>query len=223
MRLRLSGFALVLLLAAPAAAQVRGLPVYNPGVPSGIGLYGDVGFANENAGKATTLGVTARAGFGPLGVTATVGRWNPAAAGADTRTVVGGTGNLRLFGGGILPVSLTLQGGYARLTLPGAGAGTGGREERIPVGLGLAVSVPSPVVTIKPWIAPRLDVVRARVGTGTLAVTETETNFGASGGIEVNTITGFGLHVAYDYVRVNGANAGTFGVGLHAGIKIPGL
>lgn len=223
MRLRFSGLALALLLAAPAAAQVRGLPVYNPGVPSGIGIYGDVGFANANAGEATTLGVTARGGFGPLGVTATVGRWNPDAAGVDTRTVVGGTGNLRIFGGGILPVSLTLQGGYARLSVPGSGTGSSLREERIPVGLGLAVSVPSPVVTIKPWIAPRLDIVRTRLTGGTLNVTDTETNFGASGGVEVNTITGFGLHVAYDYIRVNGVNAGTFGVGLHAGIKIPGL
>ena len=31
-------------------AQVRGIPVYNAGVPRGIGVYGDVGFPNDEAG-----------------------------------------------------------------------------------------------------------------------------------------------------------------------------
>ena len=39
------------LAAVPAAAQVPGLPVYNQGVPRGIGLYGDVGFPNDVAGR----------------------------------------------------------------------------------------------------------------------------------------------------------------------------
>ena len=53
------------LAAVPAAAQVPGLPVYNQGVPRGIGLYGDVGFPNDVAGGGTAYGVTGRAGFGP--------------------------------------------------------------------------------------------------------------------------------------------------------------
>ena len=39
-----------------AAAQVRGIPVYNSGVPRGIAIYGDVGFSNANAGKGTAFG-----------------------------------------------------------------------------------------------------------------------------------------------------------------------
>jgi len=36
-----------------AEAQVRGIPVNNSGVASGIALYGDVGFPDEEAGKGT--------------------------------------------------------------------------------------------------------------------------------------------------------------------------
>ena len=40
------GLALAGAVAADAAAQVRGIPVYNSGIPSGIGVYADVGFPN---------------------------------------------------------------------------------------------------------------------------------------------------------------------------------
>ena len=60
------------LSAVPLRAQNPGLPVYNLGVPRGIGVYADVGFPNEAAGKGTAYGATARVGFGDLGATATV-------------------------------------------------------------------------------------------------------------------------------------------------------
>ena len=58
--------------AAPLAAQNPGLPVYNLGVPRGLGLYGDLGFPNDAGGKGTAYGLTGRAGFGDIGVTATL-------------------------------------------------------------------------------------------------------------------------------------------------------
>ncbi len=33
-----------------------------------------------------------------------------------------------------------------------------------PIGLGIALRIPNPALAIKPWIAPRLDVVRVSVG-----------------------------------------------------------
>jgi len=78
------GAGLVIMLAGAvpeAQAQVRGLPVYNNGVPSGIALYGDVGFPDEEAGKGTAFGVSGRAGFGAFGATATLATFNPDSAG----------------------------------------------------------------------------------------------------------------------------------------------
>lgn len=211
--------AALLAFAGTVSAQVRGLPVYNPGVPSGIGIYGDVGFPNAAAGDGTTYAVSGRAGFGPLGVTATVGIFNPAGP-ADSRTVLGATGNVRVFGGGLVPVSVTLQGGYGYVKLvDGPTAADDVTEQRFPVGLGIAVNVPTPVVSIKPWIAPRVDVVRAKVGT----VSDTDAKFGASGGVEINSLTGLGLQLSYDWVKADGGNRGVFGIGLHAGLRIPGL
>ena len=52
---------------APAAAQVRGLPVYNAGVARGFGISADVGLPNADAGKGLGYGVTGSAGIGPGG------------------------------------------------------------------------------------------------------------------------------------------------------------
>src|SRR3954447_13650435 len=88
--------------ASPAGAQVLGIPVYNSGIARGIGLYGDVGFSNAAAGKGTALALTGRVGFGPLGVTAMVSSFNPKAS-SDNVVSVGATGNLRVFGGPLVP------------------------------------------------------------------------------------------------------------------------
>jgi len=75
-----------------AAAQVRGIPVYNSGVATGIAVYGDVGFPDEESGKGTAFAVTGRAGFGPLGATAILSTFNPDGPG-DNSVSVGATLN----------------------------------------------------------------------------------------------------------------------------------
>ena len=52
---------------------------------------------------------------------------------------------------------------------------------------------------------------------------ETETNFGLSGGVELNFLNGLGLHAAYDAVFTDGATPGVFGVGAHFAFRTPGL
>ena len=84
--------------------------MYNAGVPRGIGLYGDVGFPNDEAGGGTGYGVTGRAGFGPFGATAILSAYNPDGPG-DRELSVGGTLNYRVFGGPLVPLAVTLQGG----------------------------------------------------------------------------------------------------------------
>jgi hypothetical protein len=209
------------LVAGPSrlASQVRGLPVYNSGVPRGIAVYGDVAFSNENAGKGTAFGVTGRAGFGPLGASATLATFNPDGP-ADSEVSVGATLNYKIFGGPLVPLSATLQGGigYAKPEnglLPGSDV----TELHIPVGIGFALIVPNPALAIKPWIAPRLDIVRASVS----GTSDTETNFGVGGGLELNTLSGFGLHAAYDRVFMDGGDPSVFGVGAHYAFRVPGL
>jgi hypothetical protein len=200
--------------AAPAAAQVRGLPVYNSGIPTGLGLFGDVGFANTAAGKATTFGGTARLGAGPFGATATIA-YVDASSPQPNVTAVGGTLNYKFFGGPLVPLTATLQGGvgYAK---------TGGiKNYHFPIGVGIALTIPNPVLAIKPWLAPRVDIGHTSVP-GSVG-SNTDTHFGISGGIEFNLLNGVGVHAAYDRVFATGTDPGIFAAGLHYQFRIPGL
>ena len=215
----LAGLALLLALGRqPAHAQVRGIPVYNNGIPTGIAVYGDVGFPNEDAGKGTAFAASGRAGFGPFGATVMLATFNPDGAG-DNNLSVGATLNYKVFGGPLIPLSVTLQGGIG-YSKPDVGLLPGDEDElRFPVGLGFALTIPNPMVAIQPWLAPRVDITRVSGG----GLSETETAFGLSGGIELNLLGGFGLHAAYDRVFADGGDPGIFGFGAHYAFRIPGL
>jgi hypothetical protein len=216
-----AGIALLLAMGAlrPVAAQVRGIPVYNSGVPRGIAIYGDIGFSNEDAGKGTALAVSGRAGFGALGVTAILSTFNPDGPGGSDASV-GATLNYKLFGGPLVPLSVTLQGGigYAK---PDTGILPGGdvTELHFPVGVGFALTIPNPVLAIHPWIAPRLDILR----TSASGASNTDTHFGLGGGIELNLLNGFGLQAAYDRVFTDAGDPSVFGLGAHYAFRVPGL
>jgi hypothetical protein len=202
-----------------AEAQVRGIPVYNSGIPTGIGLYGDIGFPNAAAGKGRALAVTGRAGFGPLGATAILSTFNPEGPG-DSELSVGGSLNYKVFGGPLIPLSVTLQGGIG-YSKPDAGflPGEDVNELRFPVGLGLALTIPNPALAIKPWIAPRVDIVRVSAG----GESETTSNFGLGAGLELNLLSGLGVHAAYDRVFTSDGDPSVFGFGVHYVFRIPGL
>lgn len=214
--------------AAPAWAQNPGLPVYNFGVPRGIALYGDLGFPNDAGGGGTAYGGSVRAGFGRIGATATVSALNPPGpAGGDA--ALGATLNYRLLGGPLVPLSVTLQGGasYAKpgeqLFIPYGPGAVPGQEfslYRFPIGIGFALVIPNPALSIHPWLAPRVDIAYQKVG----ASSDTETHFALSGGLELNLLNGFGVHAAYDRIFVKDvADPGTFGVGAHYAFRVPGL
>jgi hypothetical protein len=206
--------ALCVALAFPPAlaGQVIGLPVYNAGIPTGLGLYADVGFPNDAAGDGTAYGATARLGVGPFGVTGSVARFDPEGAG-DQLTSVGGTLNYKIFGGPLVPLTVTLQGGAGYATQDDVSF------YRFPVGLGLGLTIPNPALAIKPWLAPRLDVSRV----STPLASDTETNFGISGGVELNLLSGLGLHASYDRVFADVEDPSIFAAGLHYTFRVPGL
>jgi hypothetical protein len=221
---RALGLALVLTLGAASAGscQALGLPVYNSGVPTGMGIYGDVAFPDGAAGDGYTLGLSGRLGWSKLGFTATIASFDP--GGPDnTLTTWGATGNYKLIGGPLVPFSATLQGGvgYGKEDiLVGGDAQTTEKTWHFPIGLGLALTIPNPALAIKPWIAPRIDITETSVADGP---SDTDSNFGMSAGIEFNFLNGFGLQTAYDRVFVNGDDPGIFSLGAHYAFRIPGL
>ena len=89
-----------------------------------------------------------------------------------------------------------------------------------PIGLGIGITIPNPALAIKPWIAPRIDLTHTTVGSGS---GDSDSNFGVSAGVELNFLTGFGVHAAYDRVFASGDDPGIFEIGAHYGFRIPGL
>ena len=195
-------------------AQVAGLPVRNAGIGTGIGIAADVGFPNADMGKGTAFGGTGFVGFGPLGVTASVSRWNPGGE-AGALTSVGGTVNLKVFGGPLIPLSLTMQGGVGRTRTSDVEGGSI-TSWHFPIGLGVGITIPNPAFSIKPWAAPRLDVVHE---SGQGLISGTRTKFGISGGIDVGFLSGISIRAMYDRVSAGGgSHPAVFSLG--AGFKV---
>jgi len=194
-------------------AQVAGLPVRNAGIGTGIGIAGDVGFPNAAAGKGVAFGATGVLGFGPLGVSASVAHWDPKGSEPAINSV-GGTGNLKIFGGPLIPVSVTLQGGLAHASQSSTGGGKVSNWH-VPVGLGLALTIPNPVFSIKPWVAPRADISRTKVSGGTGSPTsDTDTAFGISGGVDLGFLSGLLVRTMYDRVKRSGTTVSVFSLGI---------
>jgi hypothetical protein len=201
-------------LATAVAAQVTGLPVHNSGISTGLSIGGEIGFPNADYGKGTAFGGRAALGLGPFGVSAVISSWNPNGP-APSQTGLGGYLNLKIFGGPLIPLSVTLQGGAEYVKNGGL------KTVHAPIGLGIALKIPNPALAIKPWIAPRVDVSRV---SGTGFSTKTQTKFGISGGVEFSLLGGLGFGVAYDrYSPGNGVNPSVFGIGVNYTLKIPGL
>ena len=203
-------------LTLPAGAQVvavTGLPVRNAGISTGLSIGAEVGFPGADYGKGTAYGARGAIGLGPIGLSAVVSSWNPKGSGPSA-TALGGYAGLKVFGGPLIPLSVTLQGGaeYAKVS--------GVKSLHLPVGLGIALKIPNPALAIKPWIAPRVDISRI----STVINSNTYTHFGISGGVDFSLLGGIGFGVAYDRVWAgNGGNPSTFSAGVNYTFKVPGL
>jgi len=198
------------LATTPAAAQWLGMPVWNsPKGGTGITINGDWGKPDSSFGKGNAFGGRASLGLGTLTLTAGVASYKPENA-TSSITSYGGNAAMRVIGGSLIPVSLNLQVGAARSdssspTRPATTSVTGAA--------GLAISLPTPGVSIEPYVSPGFRYRRAS-GTG-------NTNFGYTIGANVS-FGMFGVHAAYDYEHVSGGgHIGILSLGAHVAIKVP--
>ncbi|MCH9014235.1 MAG: hypothetical protein IH877_00940, partial [Gemmatimonadetes bacterium] len=145
---------------------------------------------------------------------------------ADKEITFAGKAAVQVFGGPLVPVSVSVQVG-AGVTKFGEPTDFLGEltVTTIPIGVGIGINVPTPGASIEPWIAPRLQVTRVSSSLPGLS-SNTDTNVGISAGLNVGFASGLGLHLAVDYLNVTGAGAEdpiTFGIGLHYTFKLPGI
>jgi hypothetical protein len=82
---------------------------------------------------------------------------------------------------------------------------------RIPIGLAVKGSLGSGTTAVTPWVMPRVNIAYA-TGAGD---SETETDFGASGGLSITTANGLGFHTALDALFVEDDRVFQLGLGVH--------
>jgi hypothetical protein len=224
---RVSGVAAVIAVlaaAAPAAAQMYGNPVYVPiGVGTGVNIAGDYGRGlNDASGKGNYFGGRVALGLPMLYVTAGAGTYKPDGA-TESEMTFGGAIGLNVLRLPMMPVKVSVQAGAGYMN-----AG-GDKFIGIPVSLAVGVALPTPGLSITPWVAPRLHV---QIVSPASSVLETETDFRFGGSAGINAAFGLiGVHLAVDYINVPAPAGGSsgdvsplvFGAGLDIGIKVPGL
>lgn len=214
------GAVLALGMAVVAEAQVAGIPVYyNPSGGTGFSVAGNLGFPNDDAGGGNAYAVSGGLGAGPLYFTATLGRRDLDLAGVDAEMTYGATASLRLIGGGLMPVALGVQAGVGYIDVGG--------NSQIDVPIGVAIAPSLPLFPLKPWVAPRVQITRVDIPSGTGTSTETATSLGLSAGVNFNLLLGLGFHAAIDVVKVSDKldpdepTATTFGIGAHWNFRVP--
>src|SRR5256886_4877805 len=96
-------------VAAPAAAQWTGMPVWNsPKGGTGITISGDWGRPDSAAGKGNAFGARAALGIGTVTLTAGVASYKPEGSSSQT-AAVGGQVDFRVIGGSLLAIAVNAQ------------------------------------------------------------------------------------------------------------------
>ncbi|MEX2155341.1 MAG: hypothetical protein WD773_00705 [Gemmatimonadales bacterium] len=204
--------ALAAFAATPAAAQLTGMPVWNsPKGGTGVTINGDYASNNDDAGGGSAFGARASIGLANLTLGAGVASYDSDVL-ADKVTSFGANAGFRIIGGSLLPVAINLQVGVGRTGEFDTGLDTAATTT-LTGALGLAVSVPTPGISIEPYLSVGL---RSRSRSGS-----SDSNFGWVLG--ANASFGmFGVHVAYDSESYgSGTTAGILGIGVHVALKAP--
>ncbi len=205
-----------LVLADSVAAQAPGLPLQAASLPTGIHLAASIGLPAGGAwpGEGTALGFSAGVASARLGLVATLVRFDPERRQTDATTGAGILAVARLVGGTLdLPLQVDVFAGYGwfdRPALcqddcPAPGAGRG--AWRIPLGVGFTMNIATPVASLRPWLAPRVELFREE-GSDTRS---DEARVGASAGVDLRFVGGLGVRAAWDQVHDDDRTIG-FGI-----------
>jgi opacity protein-like surface antigen len=190
-------------------AQLPGIPVYNTPIASGFTIGADVAFPSNSTGLGTSYAITGAFGTGLFGFTGSIGGTKVEAIN-KTQVTVGGTANWKVFGGPLIPLAVNLQAGVAYWE-----GALDSKNLRVPVGVSAMLTIPSPGMAIKPWIAPRVDFSQVEVG----GTTSDQTEFAFSIGLDLAFLSGLGVRAAYDWMKSDGSTLSTIGVGLNYSFK----
>jgi len=217
MRHTLLTLGLTAFLATNAAAQWLGEPAWNnPQAGTGFTIYGDYSRPNTETGGGSALGGRVTLGAGTFTLTGGVSSWKADGV-SDRITTFGGTAVFRLIGGSLIPVAVNLQlGGGHSLEIQSTTTALPVQTTLL-AAVGLSVPLPTPGVTVAPYVSPGIRYHHySSVAAG---AADHETNFGwvIGGNLGFGPI---GIHVAYDSEKFDdGTTHGVFGVGASLGLR----
>lgn len=186
------------LVGQAARAQVLGMPFYP--TPTGTGVMVAADYAQPASGK-SMYALRGGVGVSSFGVSALVGGYK--VSGFSAQTIYGASAAMKLFGGGVVPVSIAAQAGVGRVKTEDILGST--TTTYIPVGAAARLNLP--LFPLKPFAVGYYE-------------------FGSSGvnqevrvtiGADFNLMLGLGVHAAYD----TGKAGDTWGVGAHFNFRLP--
>lgn len=161
---------------------------------------------------AFTFGATVGLASARGGVTLTGARVMPDRDEFSSVWGLGVLGMVRALGGTLdTPLEVDLFGGLGWVDRPGGpldgtSPGLGRGEWRLPVGVGFTLSIATPVVSLRPWLAPRAELFQEPDG----PKDRTTTRLAGSAGVDLRFLGGFALRALWDKV---GDDDHTIGVG----------
>ncbi len=206
-----TALALAIVLGVSAGeAQIANQPVYvSPKHGTGLSVAFDYGKGlNDSSGKLNAYGGRATLGLGFVTVSAGASSVS-LGSGAGSEWSYGANLSVNIVSAPLVPVGVSVFGGFGTISV------SGNSQKSYPVGAAFAVRPPTAGIGIEIWAAPRVDIKNA--------ASTTATNFGISGGINLDLPIGLGIHAAVDYVVVSDAAPLLLGAGAHYKFTIPGL
>ena len=228
--------------AATAQAQIQGMPLFtNPRFGTGIRVHADLGLPtdkNVGLGDYSVIQGGVTFALGPVGLGANVGatrdnfnnisNGSGGTVGAQTKVTASALAQLRVYGGGIAPLSVSLFGGasmdvkaYDFAGLPDSIKNQlGGSSKVLTVPLGAALGLKLPLVVINPtlWGSGRMNFTKIiNCPSGTSCPTS-KGEFRWTIGLDVPIFSIISVRAAYDGGKLYGQTVNNFGVGASVGL-----
>lgn len=198
-------------LASRVSGQASGVPVRPAGGAQGVGVGVDVGFGRKDPGaggveRSRAAAFSGHLGFGPVGLSVGVARsaLDPDTGPTRNYTTLMVGAAVTIIGGPLVPLKVSWIGGADR---PFDGGSQ--RPWRGYLGLGASLTIPATVVSIRPWLAPRVEYLGNQPGG--------EIKGALSAGVDLGLLNGFGLRVSYDSrLGWDNGNGRATGIGIGA-------
>jgi hypothetical protein len=226
--------------ATTAQAQIEGMPLFtNPRYATGVRVHADIGLPtdknNLGLGNYNVLQGGVTLALGPVGLGANVGMTRTDFGtiqsnnvGTQTKATASALVQLRVYGGGASPLSLSLFGGasmdvtaYGFSSLPDSIKNQlGGSSKVLTIPAGVAFGVKLPLVVVNPnlWGAARMNftkIINCPSGTTCPGV---KSDFRWAIGLDVPILRILSVRAAYDSGKLAGQTVNYFGLGASIGI-----